>query len=301
MGGFGIHHSTYYRWLRQVKRFGVEVLRPRERRNPRMPNATSPIVEQRVVAFALGHAGFGPVRISAELARERWGGIRLSPNGVWRILKRHGLNTRAKRLGLVAGHAAPPSPERPEPQPERHLDASRPGELVQFDCFYIGRLSGTKGAAWQYTATDVYSAYTWAELHNTHRNPDARWTSRLAKRVAEDLRTRGWKLERVMTDHGSEFRSSQFRRQVARLEARHTFIHAGRPQTNGCVERAQGTILEECWKPSFARHLTPRYTGLRQDLDTYLRYYNSERAHTGRWTRGRTPDEVLGKAKIWQH
>ena len=65
----GIHPSTYYRWRRQLLRFGPEILRPRERRGPRMPNATSPLIEQRVVAFALGHPGFGPARISAELAR----------------------------------------------------------------------------------------------------------------------------------------------------------------------------------------------------------------------------------------
>jgi hypothetical protein len=41
---------------------GPEILRPRERRVPRMANATSPLVEQRVVAFALGHPGFGPAR-----------------------------------------------------------------------------------------------------------------------------------------------------------------------------------------------------------------------------------------------
>ena len=29
------------------------------------------------------------------------GGILLSPNGVWRVLRRHGLSTRAKRYGLV--------------------------------------------------------------------------------------------------------------------------------------------------------------------------------------------------------
>ena len=67
----GIHHSTYYRWKKQAERFGLEMLRPRERRQPRLPNATSPIVEQRVVAFALGHPGFGPARIAAELARPR--------------------------------------------------------------------------------------------------------------------------------------------------------------------------------------------------------------------------------------
>ena len=71
----GIHPSTYYRWKHQLDRHGPEILRPRERRTPRMANQTSPLVEQRVVAFALGHPGFGPARIAAELARPRWGGI----------------------------------------------------------------------------------------------------------------------------------------------------------------------------------------------------------------------------------
>jgi hypothetical protein len=44
----------------------------------------------------------------------------------------------------------------------------------------------------------------------------------------------------------------------------------------------------------------PKQTGLKLDLERSLRYYNTERAHTGRWTRGRTPDQVLGKAKLWQ-
>jgi hypothetical protein len=65
------------------------------------------------------------------------------------------------------------------------------------------------------------------------------------------------------------------------------------------VERVQQTILEECWKPAFARYLIPKQTGLRLDLERYLRYYNTERAHTGRWTNGRTPEQVLGQAKLW--
>ena len=296
----GVHHSTYYRWKRQVDRVGLEILRPRERRQPRMANATPQHIEQRVLAFALGHPGFGPGRISAELRRQKWGGIRISSNGVWRVLRRHGLNTRAKRLGLVAGYAAPPEPGRPrEPEPEGHLDVERPGQVVQMDCFCVGRLSGTKGTVWQYTAIDVASAYTWAELHVTPRNPSARWTSHLARVVAKDLAGRGWALEAVMSDNASEFRSAEFQAAVARLGARHLFIRAGRPQTNGCVERVQGTILEECWKPAFARYLIPKYTGLRLDLERYLRYYNTDRAHTGRWTKGRTPEQVIGKAKMW--
>src|SRR5204863_3346669 len=85
----GVHRSTYYEWKRKVERQGLEMLRPRERRRPRMPNQLSPLVEQQIVAFALGHPGFGPRRISNELRRPKWGGIVVSPNGVWRCLRRH--------------------------------------------------------------------------------------------------------------------------------------------------------------------------------------------------------------------
>jgi len=293
----GVHHSTYYRWRGPVLRSGLEMLRPRERRPPRMPNQTSQLVEQRVVAFSLGQPGLGPRRISATLAQERWGGIAISPNGVWRILRRHGLNRRICRLSLVAGYAAPPGPEPVEPPVERHLAVDHPGELVGFDCFHVGRLSGTSGRVWQYTAIDLASSYVWAELATTPLNPSAQRTSALARRVAADLRSHGWSLERVLTDNGSEFRSSAFGGTIRELGAVQTFIRPGRPTTNGAVERVQRTILEECWRPSFARSLVPKLGGLVRDLDGYLRYYNLERAHTGRLTAGRTPWQTLVGAR----
>ena len=152
---------------------------------------------------------------------------------------------------------------------------------------------------WQYTACDVASSYTWAELHLTPKNPSAHWTSALARRVAQELSERGWKLEAATTDNASEYRAQEFNHALAELGVKHIYIRAGRPTSNGCVERVQQTLLEECWKPAFARYLIPKYTGLRLDLDRYLRYYNTDRAHTGRWTKGRTPEAVLGKVKMW--
>ena len=184
---FGIHRSTYYVWRRRVERHGLEILRPRERRRPRLPNQLSPFVEERIVAFALGHPGFGPRRIASELRKPRWGAIVVSHNGVWRCLRRHGLNTRSKRLSLVAGYAAPHEPPR-EPEPERHVEAERPGELVGMDCFFVGRLAGTKGSVWQLSAIVVHSSFAWAELVTCPRgNPTGAQTSRLARRVAADL------------------------------------------------------------------------------------------------------------------
>ena len=205
-----------------------------------------------------------------------------------------------QRLALVAGYAAPPEPDRDvDEQPERHIDAKAPGDVVQFDCFQIGRLKGTSGVAWQYTAIDVASCHTWAEIWVTPRNPSPRWTSVLARRVAADLADHGWQLSRVTTDGGGEFRAADFTATITQLGGDHVVVR--RPQSNGCVERVQQTILNECWRPAFARHLIPRYTGLRHDLERYLRYYNTDRAHTGRNNKGRVPIEILGKAKMWEH
>src|SRR4051812_7146365 len=183
----GVHRSTYYRWKPEVERAGLEVLRPRERRRPQQPNQLSPIVEQRIIAFALGHPGLGPKRVAARLARPEWGGLVISPNGVYKALCRHGVNTRAKRLALVAGYRAPFEPPR-EPEPEPHIDSDRPGELVGLDCFFVGRLHGAKGPVWQITAIDTYSSFAWAELVVVEgQAPSVEQTSALARRVAREL------------------------------------------------------------------------------------------------------------------
>jgi transposase InsO family protein len=294
---FGIHRSTYYAWKRQVDRHGLEMLRPRERRRPQMPNQLPKMVEERIVSFSLAHPGLGPKRVASELARQKWGGIVVSPNGVWKVLCRHGLNTRAKRLGLIAGYAAPYEPPR-DPGPEQHIDVDAPGELVGIDCFYVGRLKGTNGAIWQLTAIDVASSFAWAELVVCPQdNPTAEQTSRLARRVAGDLKAAGWRLQRVISDNGNEFRGLPFVRTIERLGARHSRIHAGRPQTNGNVEALHKTILDECWRPAFARYLYPRYTGLRRELDTYLHYYNYDRVHHGRLTAGQIPADIVYGAR----
>ena len=293
----GVDRSTYYRLKRKVDRWGLEALQIRERRRPRMPNQIGPHLEQRIIAFALGHPGYGPRRISAELAREKWGGIQISEHGVWRVLCRVGLNTRSKRLALIARHRDPYERKPAIAPPERHIDATEPGEKVQLDCFFVGRLAGTKGSVWQYTAIDVASAFTWAELHTSERNPRSRHTRELLHRVARELAAAGWNLREVTTDNGSEFRARHFREGVEAIGARQRFIRAGRPNSNGCVERVQLTILEECWRPAFARSLVPKMTALSQDLDEYLIDYNYDRAHTGRLTNGRVPADIVYGAR----
>jgi transposase InsO family protein len=167
------------------------------------------------------------------------------------------------------------------------------------DCFHVGRLTGSKGVVWQYTAIDVASAHTWAFLRQGDHNPTARHTAELVHLVAKELKGAGWKLKELTTDNGSEFRGTDFTRALASHKATQRKIKAGRPNSNGCAERVQLTILEECWRPAFSRSLAPRITALRRDLDEYLRYYNTDRAHTGRLTKGGVPaDIVFGARKM---
>jgi transposase InsO family protein len=296
---FGVHRSTYYAWRAKVERHGLEILRPRERRRPKMPNQLSAVLEQRILAFSIAHPGLGPQKISSALRQERWGAIEVSSNGVWRCLCRHGLSTRQKRFALVAGYRAPYEPPR-DPQPEPHIEVDRPGQLVGIDCFYVGRLAGTKGPIWQLTAIDCRSSFAWAELVVCDRGgPKEHQVSALARRVACELAEAGWKLERVLCDNGQEFRALRFKQKLEHLGARRTHIRSGRPQTNGHVEALHKTILDECWRPSFARYLQPSLMGLRRELAEYLRYYNFERPHDGRLTKGAVPaDLVYGARKM---
>ena len=81
----------------------------------------------------------------------------------------------------------------------------------------------------------------------------------------------------MISDNGSEFRGPDFQQAVDALNIEHRRIRAGRPTSNGHVERLQLTILEECWRPSFARSLVPKISALRLDLDDYLASYNTDR------------------------
>jgi hypothetical protein len=198
---FGYHRSSYYRLRHQVLRQGLEMLRPRERRRPRMPNQVPPWLEERVIAFALGHPGLGPRRIAAQLRQPMWGGLVISPSGVYNVLGRHGLRTRGLRLSLVAGLCRPAgagaaSTARSRPSGGQCAGGARPTRLLPHRPAH--RHQGAGLAAHRHWRGQL--------LHlgrSTPLNPAARHTSALVRRVAAELAAAGWRLQAVSTDNGS--------------------------------------------------------------------------------------------------
>ena len=91
---FGVHRSTYYRWKAQVDRQGLEMLRPRERRRRRCPTSSRRSSRNGSLRSRSGTRASG--RGASRRARAGgMGRLRVSPNGVWKVLRRHGISTRA--------------------------------------------------------------------------------------------------------------------------------------------------------------------------------------------------------------
>ena len=88
---------------------------------------------------------------------------------------------------LIAGYRAPYEPPR-EPQPDPRIETNRPGELVGLDCFFVGRLSDTRGAVWQISAIDTYSSFaSTGRVRAPTTGPTVAHTTALARRVAREL------------------------------------------------------------------------------------------------------------------
>ena len=59
------------------------------------------------------------------------------------------------------------------------------------------------------------------------------------------------------------------------------------------VERIQQTILHEHWRIEFRRRYFSQLRQLEASLQSYLRFYNHQRAHHGYRTQGRTPAQIV--------
>ena len=119
---------------------------------------------------------------------------------------------------------------------------------------------------------DDYTRLAFVEVLSDERKETA---TGFLKRAATWFRRRGVRIERVLTDNGSCYRSHLFRDSCAALGAKHSCTRPYRPQTNGKAERFIQTLLRE-W--AYARRYRSSSRRNRV-LAPWLNYYNRERPH----------------------
>ena len=65
------------------------------------------------------------------------------------------------------------------------------------------------------------------------------------------------------------------------------------PQSNGICERFHKTVLDEFYRVTFREKLYNTLDELQEDLDIWLRHYNEERVHSGKYCFGKTPMQTF--------
>jgi hypothetical protein len=286
----GMSRTLFYRLRGRLEQYGPDGVHPKRRAARRgRPSPLSVQTERRVIALALAWPTCGPQWFSDQLARE---GLTIAPVTIWRLLRRHRLGTRGARLAVLERHSAATAGLLTErtARTHRHVEADQPGDLLSLDTFYVGKLKGV-GKVWQITGCDAASSFGWARLILGEVTAAA-VLGFLRDVIRPCYRHAGWRLRRVLTDNGKEFKGA-FAAGCVRLGIRVTRTKPRHAWTNGFVERLQKTILHEHWRIAFRRQYFTSRRSLQGSLDRFLQFYNHERTHRGYRLRGRTPVTVF--------
>ena len=289
---FGISRKTFYKWRDVAEQYGLEALWPKKRRRPMMPNATPTHVVETLLTIAVTAPTLGCRQYADRLAGQ---GFDVSKSTVQNLLVAHGLGRRAQRLARTAAITAmttglvTEAAVDDEPFGFCHW-AGVPGELVSVDSFYIGRLKGV-GKVHQLTAVDTFTR--WAVVWIVHGPVTADLSIAFLDRIRRQWARLGYPIRAIVADNGPEYVATRFADALARAEITRVKIPARSPNHNAVVERFQGTMLQECWRPAFHRRHFTSIRQLQREADAWLTTYNHHRRNHGDYMAGRRPIDVL--------
>lgn len=306
----GISKSHFYEIKAAYEKFGAEGLAGQPRRKPRMPNQTPPELEAQILTMTERFPTYSYVRVANQL---RLIGVGVSPSAVRAVWQRHGLTLRLDRLlWLEKKETANGSPLLTEQHirllrqhrgrtldPEQHVEAPHSGHLLCQDTYFVGTIKGV-GKIYMQTVIDAHCSLAFAKLYLSKAPITA--ADVLNDRVLPLYDEHQVPVENLLTDNGREFCGKELQHPfeiflvLNQINHRRTQVRS--PETNGFAERFHRTIKEEFFAVALRRTFYESVDQLQRDLDTYVNFYNRERAHQGYRTRGRTPFQAFldGKA-----
>ena len=261
----GVCPRTVRKWVGRYRREGLAGLCDRSSRPHRLRKPTPQAVVEQVEA--LRRSRRTGKQIAAELA--------ISPATVSRILKRLGLN----RIDALEPAAPVCRYEREKPGEMIHIDIKKLGRFNRIGHRITGDRKGQsngRGIGWEFVhvAVDDHSRIAFAKVMPSEKRRSAIMFLKAALAYYQSL---GIKVERVMTDNGSCYKSFAFRRACKRLGLKHIRTKPYTPRTNGKAERFIQTTLRE-W--AYARAY-PNSRQRKADLPAWLHQYNWHRPHAG--------------------
>jgi putative transposase len=239
---YGISRSTFYGWT-------DEVAIPKKRRNL---FAILPEEEEAVLQYRKNHREIGYRKLTWEMNDKEVSA--LSESMVYQVLKKHDL------LGPVQVTGSPATKEYQHKPSKVH-------EHWHIDIAYI-KIKGV--FYFLVMMLDGYSRYIlgWDLMSDMLGSSVEDFVVRVREMYPNCS-------PKLINDNGSQFISRDFKVLLSRLEIQQVFTRRNHPQTNGKIERLNGTIKQEAIRPDAPSSYDEAYN----TIDRYVRYYNSHRLH----------------------
>jgi len=303
----GYSRDTFYRYKDLYEHGGENALHELTRRKDNPLNRVADHVEEAVLAIAIENPALGQERVANELHKK---GIIVSGSGVRSIWKRNDLESFNKRLkaleaksaqdGLVLTEEQLQALERGKKAKEAHgeIVTEHPGYLGSQDTYYVGNMKGV-GRIYQQTYIDTYCKVAMVNLYNEKTAITA--AHLLNAFVVPWYNAQEIELIRMLTDRGTEYcgKAEQHAYQLflAIEDIEHTKTQVRSPQTNGICERFHRTMKEEFYDIAFRKKIYTSVEQLLFDANEWLKQYNNERPHSGKYCYGKTPMETFAASK----
>jgi transposase InsO family protein len=264
---FGVSRETYYKWKNDLKLRGESALINSKPCPQNSKIRVAAEIEEKILHLRK-HYYLGQLRISWYLMR--YHNMKVSPGGVYGVLKRHGLNK------------LPQNQRKRSMEQFKRYEKQVPGHRIQVDVkfLFLKDQAGKEVKRFQYTAIDDATRARALKIYNWHNQ-------KCAVKFVDYFRNKfPFRIHTIQTDNGHEFQA-QFHWHCEDLGIRHIYIKKASPHLNGKVERSHLTDKNEFYQLLEYKD----DIDIENKLSEWETFYNCHRPNSA--LNGKTPYEVL--------